>query len=121
MAKVRYNAKKIAKTPALKKKLAIIVAQYDEEVRKVTMLDVLVYGHRGLISYSEDELCKKFDKIFNHHLEIRNDLHAKLKEIEPVSRRRWDQETIQGSIKQNEEHIAKLQEVANEIFEDRFL
>lgn len=121
MAKRRYNAKKIAQVPSLKRKLAVIIAQWDEDLRKTALLDMLVYGHRGLISYSEDDLCKRFDKIFNKFLEIRTELQEELKTISTSFNKRWEVERVNDRIKDNEIIISDLLEIANEIFEDRFL
>ena len=82
MANRRYNAKKIAQTPSLKKKIARFCAHVDVTYtphNKWTdkIEEILTNGHRGYVSLSEGDLAKEFDK----HLEIlRNDYSVKKQE-----------------------------------------
>lgn len=81
---------------------------------------MLAYGHRGYISYSEDELCKLFDKIYESMLE-KIELKKKYIEEMPKNSRLWEikdaHEKLQGSI----DEMSTANEIANEIFEERFL
>lgn len=120
MAKRRYNAKKIAQTPSLKRKMAEIAVQFGERSPELSLVTILTYGHRGHISYSEDELCKIFDKIFTKALADAAEKRVKLEELIKTAHN-WQRESHKKELDVIEEHISKLQAIANEIFEEKFL
>ena len=62
MAKRRFNTKKIANTPSLKKKMAKFCAYVEVKYNKPNYEEIIYKGHRGFISFSEDDLAKEFDK-----------------------------------------------------------
>lgn len=119
MGKRRYDAKKIAKSPLLKKRMAKFCAEVaiTWELQKVNdYKEILFAGHRGYISYSEDDLCKEFDK----KLEILRDRYSKLKASEDKKRNdRWfrPDPTFDEITMWYEEGV----EIANEVFEEQFL
>ena len=120
MAKRRYNAKKIAQTPSLKRKMAEIAAEFGERSPELSLTNILTYGHRGYISYSEDDLCKIFDKIFTQALVDAADKRATLEENIKTAHN-WQREVHKKELEVIEDHIARLQAIANEIFEEKFL
>ena len=119
MAKRRYNAKKIAQTPSLKKKLAMILAEHEPRDPQISLTNMLAYGHRGLISYSEDDLCKRFDKLFSAQMEALSERKTKLEKEATTSR--WGIDGIKREIKGLEDLVARFQEIADEIFEEKVL
>ena len=119
MAKRRYNAKKIAQTPSLKKKLAMILAEHEPRDPQISLTNMLAYGHRGLISYSEEDLCKRFDKLYSVQIESLNERRIKLDKEKNQSQ--WGRQGIEREIKGLEELVARFQEVADEIFEEKVL
>lgn len=121
MAKRRFNAKKIAQTPSLKRNLAMIVAEHHERDPQLSLTNLLAYGHRGYISYSEDELCKLFDKIFTKQLEDYAERKKRLEEELAKATRSWQTENSIKELQKLEEHISKFKVIANEIFEEKFL
>ena len=122
MSKRRYNAKKIAQTPSLKRNLAMIVAEYAPRDPQLSLTNLLAYGHRGYISYSEDELCKLFDKI---HVETSEKLLSSKKELEDKmnksSNASWQISSIEREIKIIDAHLAKFKVIADQIFEKKVL
>lgn len=118
MSKRRYNAKKIANTPQLKKRMAKFCATVDVSFQdtKVDIAEILYKGHRGFISLSEDDLAKEFDK----RLEFMRDKYgAAVKEDQDNQKGRWYRKS---------DHFANIElwyeegaNIANEIFEEQFL
>ncbi len=89
MANRRWNAKKIAQTPSLKKKMARFCAHVDitypdkiKDYKALNFEEVLTYGHRGYVSFSEDDLAKAFD----NRVEIVRDHYSALKEIDDLDK-----------------------------------
>jgi hypothetical protein len=119
LAKRRYNAKRLAKSSSLKKKIAKFVASYDISGRKYSLVEMLAYGHRGYVSYSEDELCKLFDKIYQH----------KLNQIEEMKKliasgdfdTDWALKDKQRQLDAAIKDMSEANEIANEIFEEKVL
>lgn len=118
LAKRRYNAKKIAQTPSLKKKMAAIIAKYD--TKAYNLQEMLVYGHRGYISYHEDDVCKLFDQTYSAQIEKQEALIEQL-ETELKSARRWGLSMIEEKIKACKSVIQEFDDIANEIFEEKML
>lgn len=118
----RYSAKKLARTPSIKKKLALLIAEYEYKYGKkedqMDGLERIAFGCRGIISRSEKDLCKQFDKIFKGELEERDSLRKKLNDIGPQPNNRWLREQAQREIDLHDKQIIALEEMAAELFED---
>lgn len=118
MAKRRYNAKKIANTPALKKRMAKFCAHVEMTHCRPNYEEMLFKGHRGFVSYSEDDLAKEFDK----RLQIVRDKYSELKAVQDGLK---EGEYRSMSFTNTYAEITLWYEegvnIANEIFEDRFL
>lgn len=115
----RFNHKKIAKQPLIKKKLALFCATIDvayNEFKTVTYHEILAHGHRGYISYSEDDLAKAFDKRFEF---IKNKHEEYLKAKAEAQTNRGYYITVQKDT--IETYYADAVELANEIFEEQVL
>lgn len=98
----------------------MIVAEYEERDPQLSLTNLLVYGYRGYISYSENDLCKMFDKIFFKELEKANERKiALLKRLKDQPS--WAIDYDKGNIIAIEQVIARFQELADEIFEDKVL
>ena len=115
MAKRRFNAKKIANTPSLKKRMAKFCAFVEVKWSKPDYEEMMYKGHRGFISFSEDDLAKEFDK----RLQIIRDKYGALKvnDDEDKNRRfyRKSDELVELEL-WYEEAVT----IANEIFEEQF-
>jgi hypothetical protein len=116
LAKRRFNAKKIANTPSLKKRMAKFCAEMDVKYTKPDYLDILYKGHRGFISYSEDDLAKEFDK----KLSILREKYSIMKANDDTSKN--------GRFYRKSDDFVELElwyeegvSIANEIFEEQFL
>jgi hypothetical protein len=120
--KRRYNAKAIARSPALKKQLAEFLASHSIEATKTPMVEILAYGHRGYISYSEDELCKKFDLVYTDMLARIRSIHDRIVEFQAKHRtHQWEMQRLESELKEAEKQLATATEISHEIFEERFL
>lgn len=117
MAKRRFNSKKIANTPSLKKRMAKFCAQMEVKYAKPNYEEMLYKGHRGFISYSEDDLAKEFDK----KLQLLRDKYSAMKVVDDKQKveARWyrqSDEFVELSLWYEEGTF-----IANEIFEEQFL
>lgn len=116
MAKRRFNAKKIANTPSLKRNMAKFCAEIDVKFNKPDYVDLLYKGNRGYISMAEDDLCKEFDKRF----EILKVQYEPLRKVNEEAQNR-------RGYRQSDSYIElyflfeQATEIANEIFEETFL
>lgn len=119
MAKRRYNSKKIANTPSLKKRTAQFCAEIDAKFgsKDINLIDILYKGHRGYISYHEDDLAKEFDK----RIELLRDKYsaAKVHEDKRKEGSRWYRQSDEFA--QLELWYEEGVNIANEIFEEKFL
>lgn len=118
MSKRRFNAKKIANTPSLKKAMARFCAHVDIEFteQKPNYAELLYKGHRGYISYSEDDLAKEFDK----RLEIVRSKYSVMKANEDKrANDRWYRKSDQFA--EVELWYEEAVDIANQIFEEQFL
>lgn len=118
MAKRRFNAKKIANTPSLKKRMAKFIAQYDTEKQNYSLVEMLAFGHRGYISFSEKELCREFDKIYQLML---SKVESCKEDLNRPPDRAWQQAEKQRRLDEAIAEMADANEIANEIFEEQFL
>lgn len=121
MSKRRYNSKKIARSPALKRKMAELLASEDLQGNRVTLAHVLAYGHRGYISYNETELCKLFDKVFESKLKAAAEKKKSIEEQKINTRRQWEVDRQQKELEAVEAGLVKFREIADELFEAKFL
>lgn len=117
MGKRRFNSKKIANTPSLKKRMAKFCATMEIKYSKPNYEEMLYKGHRGFISYSEDDLAKEFDK----KLQILRDKYSvsKAKDDKEKTESRWyrqSDEFVELTLWYEEGTL-----IANEIFEEQFL
>jgi hypothetical protein len=119
MAKRRYNAKKIKQAPLLKKTIAILLAEYAPRDPQISLTNMLAFGHRGYISFSEDELCKMFDKVYSQVTEETNARIAKLQADRPSYN--WQVEANEENKKELQRLLKQFQNVADEIFEQKVL
>lgn len=117
MAKRRFNAKKIANTPSLKKRMAKFCAHVEVKYSKPNYEEMIYKGHRGFISYSEDDLAKEFDK----RMQIIRDKYSVLKVKD-------DKDKVESRWYRQSDELVELTlwyeegvEIANEIFEEQFL
>jgi hypothetical protein len=64
MSKRRYDHKKLARSSSLKKRIAMYLAE--EKIKNdrpsLNLTEMLAYGHRPYVSYSDKELIKLFDE-----------------------------------------------------------
>lgn len=123
MSKRRYNAKRIAKSPALKRKIAELLAEHHESIsaEKLSLNHLLAYGHRGYISFNETELCKIFDKLFTTKLTEADDRKKKIAEQKINPRHSWEVREQERALASIEQSLAKFREIADELFEAQFL
>lgn len=119
MAKRKYKEKLIAQSTTLKRKLAEIIAKYDES--KISITEMKIYGHRGYLSYKEGDLCDMFDKIFNKQIEEIAEKRKQLIERYGGSSLRWDQHRLNVETQELNAFILQFQEIADLIFEEKFL
>lgn len=119
----RYNAKRIAKSPALKRKIAEILAQHHNEISKetVTIQHMLAYGHRGYISYNETDLCKMFDKLFTTKLADADERKKEIAERKINPHHPWEVRNQEQELAKIETSLGKFREIADELFEAQFL
>lgn len=120
MAKRRYNAKKIANTPSLKRGMAEFCAQVDVEFganKDDLLLQALYKGHRGYISYSEDDLAKEFDKRIN----LLRDAYSKAKAEDDETKERWKHARSSEKFTKLELWYEEGVKIADQVFEDKFL
>ncbi len=64
----KRKIKNFDQVPQMKKRIANFIAMYQLsclEFTETQLMDMLVSGHRGLISESEDSLIKKFEEVYN--------------------------------------------------------
>lgn len=100
----------------------MIIAEFSPRDPQINMTNLLAYGHRGYISYSEDELCKIFDKLYNDHVERLNLKKSHLAEkIVEKGVASWEAASLQREIASVNEHLAKFKEIADQIFEEKVL
>jgi len=100
----------------------MIVAEHAERDPQLSLTNLLAYGHRGYISYSEDELCKLFDKIFSKQQEEVAEKRLNIaKEIKEASQSKWRIQSLEKELELLEQHVAKFQVIADQVFEERFL
>ena len=87
MGKKWFDASRIAKQPKLKKDiakwLATCVTRHSDADSRPSLEDILYKGHRGFISYHENDLLRHFEKWHAN-------LHQKLDNMEKVnSKQSW--------------------------------
>lgn len=117
----RYNEKKIASTPLLKKQMAAFCAQFDVAYcsnKDAILQTALFKGHRGYVSYSDKDLAKEFDKRIEM-LRDKYSLYKKSEDERKVSRGKYyyeDNKFVEVTIFY-EEGVR----IANEVFEEEFL
>lgn len=121
MGKRRYSAAKIARTPSLKKKLAELLADFDENRKNMDLSKMLAYGHRGYISYDETELCKLFDKLYTAKIAEVAEQRKKIEEEKVNPRRAWEVSRQERALEEVNKSLSRFEELANEIFEAKFL
>ena len=97
----------------------MVLAEHEPRDPQISLTNMLAYGHRGLISYSEDDLCKRFDKLFSEQLVNLQERKQKLEK--EASNSRWGTDGIKREIKGLEDLLAKFQEIADEVFEEKVL
>lgn len=117
MAKRRFNDKKIANTPSLKKRIARYCAEYDVKWTKIDAIELLYKGNRGYISMSEDSLGKEFDKKFTDVQAKFDELHKVEQEDSKKSKWYRPSNTYVDLTAFREEGIS----IGNEIFEEVLL
>ena len=120
MAKRRYNAKKIAQTPSLKRKIAEFIANKADKT-EYDIVKMLTYGHRGYISYSEDGLCKLFDKLFSDVTQKYNERVQEIYTEMGQSKRAWQHDSLKKDLERLNKAMDEYKELANEIFEEKIL
>lgn len=123
MAK-RYNSKRIARSPALKRKIAEVLAQNEISIMAVsaaTLTTMFAYGHRGFISYNDDELCKLFDKLFTEKLADAAERRKNIEALEMNVRHSWQVSKQEKALKEIETSLTIYREIADELFEAKFL
>lgn len=99
----------------------MIIAEYSPRDPQLSVTNLLAYGHRGYISYSEEDLCKMFDKLY---VEMLDKLSSKKKQLEEElikSGLSWQTSSYEREIKIIDGQLAKFQEIANQIFEEKVL
>lgn len=120
MAKRRFNEKRIASSPALKKRMAKFCAhidvRYGDERPTVSLEDILFKGYRGFISLSEEELGKEFDKRFQLLVDKFTFVQA---QEEQKKNDKWYRKS--DTVVDIELWHEEGQSIANEIFEGQFL
>ncbi len=101
----------------------MIVAENAPRDPQLSLTNLLAYGHRGYISYSEDELCKLFDKVLTKKQEEIAERRIKLTNEMKNSNgmAKWKVDSLEKELKSLEECVAKLQTIADQVFEERFL
>ena len=122
MAKQRYNNKKIANTPSLKKAMARFCAQMMVKYNKPNYEELLYKGHRGFISFSEEDLAKEFDK----QLMILRDKHTEIVEIDnEFYKKTFSQINVRQPYSYERTELERFYQegikIANDVFEDKFL
>lgn len=114
MAKLRFNEKKIAQTPFLKKRMARFVASIDMHFNECPSIeDMLIYGVRGYAQYSESDLCNLFDKSYKRILQA----YEEHKQQYPDPGNYYSKHNGARFI----ELIHEAQEIGNEVFENQVL
>lgn len=121
MAKRRYSANKIARTPSLKRKLAELLAEEMPRDPQISLHNMLAYGHRGYISFDEGVLCKMFDKLFTDKLKQADDEREMINKQKINLNQHWEVRKRQEAIERIEKDILKFKEIADELFEVAFL
>lgn len=121
MSKRRFSATKIARTPSLKRKIAEVLADYDANAKKLTVSQMLAYGHRGYISYDETTLGKLFDKLYSEQLAIADDKRKELESQKINTRHAWEVSRREREVASIEAGLVRFNEIANELFEAKFL
>lgn len=119
MTRKKYDAKKLAKIPNLKKKIALFLAREEYLNSKtelsLSIIDILAFGVRPFISFSEKDLIKKFDESYNKKLE-----HISLLEKKSNESPSWLKHNYNEDIKIIKAEISAQEELMNEILEDSF-
>lgn len=114
----RCNAKKIAKIPSLKRRIARFCADYYSKYDNsgFVLEEILFSGHRGFVSFAEDDLGKTFDKCYEA---MRPMYEEVVKRKQEDSKKRWSRQS--DSDAQIELFYEEATSIANEIFEDTLL
>lgn len=121
MAKKRYSAKKIARTPSLKRKIAELLADYHPGKKDLSLSQMLAYGHRGYISFDEAELCKLFDKLYTSELEKVAEQRKSIEEKKINPRHNWEVDRKERELQSLEDSLKRFKEIVDELFEAQFL
>jgi hypothetical protein len=119
--KFRYDEKKLARSSALKKQIALYLANeyVKRQEAKIPLAEIYAYGLkvRPFVAYSDKELIKQFDALYASKHE---DLHKVLEEkssLESYAHSTW---RIEEDIKKLETDISNMQPYIDELIEEAF-
>lgn len=89
--------------------------------KEITLIDMLAFGHRGLISHSEADLCKMFDKVYVSMLETEQHLREEISSLGDGWQDRWQKEKAEKDLVRHTEQLSEAHAIANDIFEEQVL
>lgn len=114
----RYDYKTLARTPSLKKKIALFLAteEFNKNPHKYNIVEILAFGSRPYVSMSEKDLLKLFDESYNAKLEAIVEKEKTIPDLHPT----WFRESVKERLNKLKQELAKQDELMSEIVEASF-
>ena len=118
--KLKKVVHKVKKQPKLKKKIAQFLAEdmIGDLNKPKKLVEIAMYGYRGLLAESEDSLCKKFDILYEKAVEINKKATSDYNEKVIESNYAWAVRDAEDKMRSTNKTVMKMQEIYNEIFEE---
>ena len=112
LRKVVHNIKK-------QRKLKVSIAEFLVDVgpKNHDLKKMLLYGHRGLLAEAEENLCKRFDQLYDELIDMEKDARKKY-EDELKSNSRYISSRYEDNLKDLDAKIKRAQAIYNVIFEE---
>lgn len=111
LKKVVHNVKS---QPKLKRMIAEFLVDYGD--KKHDFREILLKGHRGMLAESEDNLCKKFDKLYDQIIEKEKKVRKRYEES--YSDRYGPSRYAEDDMNKIENTVKRAQAIYSMIFED---
>lgn len=119
-AKWRYDEKKLSKSSALKKQIALLLASDYVKTYKLDTVEIIAFGlkERPFGAYSEKALIKAFDELYMKKVADLDRKKQELKDyIDDGGRRTWSYEDLIDTV---QKEIDVLQPYIDELIEEAF-
>lgn len=125
ISKRRLNWQRLQKQPALKKEIALFIAEERMKDKKnlPDIKEVLAFGYkeRPLLAHSEKDLVKMFDEIATTKVEEIERLQKEmLSEENQHQHKRWRREEMKTKIERLNKELEAMQPITTALIEEAF-